>query len=105
MTPANLAAHPALSAPETRTVFEALAGDGATTRLVGGTVRNALLGEPVRDIDMATVLLPEDVIARAEAAGLKAVPTGIEHGTVTLVAHGRPVEVTCLLYTSDAADE
>ncbi len=97
MSTPNLSGHPALSAPETRSVLDTLNIDGeTTTRLVGGTVRNALLGEPVKDIDMATVLLPEDVVARAESAGLKAVPTGIEHGTVTLVAHGRPVEVTTL---------
>ncbi len=96
MSAPDLSGHPALTAPETRAVFAALADNGATTRLVGGTVRNALLGEPVKDIDMATVLSPDEVIARAEAAGLKAIPTGIEHGTVTLVAHGRPVEVTTL---------
>lgn len=96
MSRPDLSGHPALSAPETRAVFRALEGDGVTTRLVGGTVRNALLGEPVKDIDMATVLLPEKVIELAKGAGLKAIPTGIEHGTVTLVAHGRPVEVTTL---------
>ncbi len=92
----DLADHPALAAPETRAVFAALEDSSAPTRLVGGTVRNALLGQPVKDIDMASVLEPEAVIEKAEAAGLKAVPTGIDHGTVTLVAHGRPVEVTTL---------
>ena len=92
----DLADHPALTWPQTRAVFEALEPGRARTRLVGGTVRNALLGEPVRDIDMATELTPEKVIALAEAAGLKAVPTGVEHGTVTLVASGKPVEVTTL---------
>jgi poly(A) polymerase/tRNA nucleotidyltransferase (CCA-adding enzyme) len=96
MSLANLADHPALAAPETKAVFEALATEGAPTRLVGGTVRNALLGEPVRDIDMATALTPDVVTQKAEAAGLKVVPTGIEHGTVTIVAHGHPVEVTTL---------
>jgi len=96
MSLANLAGHPALAAPETKAVFEALATEGAPTRLVGGTVRNALLGEPVHDIDMATALTPDMVTQKAEAAGLKVVPTGIEHGTVTIVAHGHPVEVTTL---------
>jgi tRNA nucleotidyltransferase/poly(A) polymerase len=92
----DLKDHPAIQAPETQTVFRALETAGAPTRLVGGTVRNALLGQPVRDIDMASVLTPDKVMEKAEAAGLKVVPTGIEHGTVTIVAHGRPVEVTTL---------
>lgn len=61
---------------------------------VGGCVRNTLLGVPVSDIDLATAVLPRDVIARAERAGIKAVPTGIEHGTVTLVVSQHPFEVT-----------
>ncbi|TXM87890.1 CCA tRNA nucleotidyltransferase, partial [Methylobacterium sp. WL103] len=69
---------------------------GEETRLVGGCVRDALLGADAADIDLATTLLPNAVIDRARAAGLKAVPTGIEHGTVTLVVAGRPVEVTTL---------
>ncbi len=92
----DLKNHPALRAPETKAVFKALETPGAPTRLVGGTVRNALLGEPVKDIDMASVLTPDRVTQKAEAAGLKVVPTGIGHGTVTIVAHGQPVEVTTL---------
>jgi poly(A) polymerase len=66
-------------------------------RLVGGTVRDAVLGEPMDgDIDLATPLLPQVVSERARAAGLKVVPTGIAHGTVTVVADGRPFEVTTL---------
>ncbi|QDL93669.1 CCA tRNA nucleotidyltransferase [Paroceanicella profunda] len=61
---------------------------------VGGCVRNALLGAPVSDIDIATPLPPQEVIARVEAAGLRAVPTGIGHGTVTVVSAGIPHEVT-----------
>ncbi|QPH55316.1 CCA tRNA nucleotidyltransferase [Pontivivens ytuae] len=61
---------------------------------VGGCVRNAVLGEPVSDIDIATPLRPEEVVARMEAAELKVVPTGIEHGTVTVVADSVPYEVT-----------
>jgi poly(A) polymerase len=71
--------------------------DGEEARVVGGAVRNALLGEPPGDIDIATTALPEEVVRRVEAAGFKAVPTGIEHGTITVVADdGRPFEVTTL---------
>jgi poly(A) polymerase len=70
--------------------------DGEEARVVGGAVRNTLLGEPVGDIDIATTALPTKVMRRAEAAGLKAVPTGIEHGTITVVAEGHPHEVTTL---------
>jgi tRNA nucleotidyltransferase/poly(A) polymerase len=73
-----------------------LDGAGEEARVVGGAVRNALLAEPVGDIDIATTALPPEVIRRAQAAGFKAVPTGIEHGTITVVAHGRPFEVTTL---------
>ena len=64
--------------------------------MVGGAVRNALLGEPHGDIDIATTALPDEVMRRVEAAGFKAVPTGIEHGTVTVVVDGQPFEVTTL---------
>ena len=74
----------------------ALEAEGEETRLVGGCVRDALLGVIASDIDLTTTLRPEAVMARARAAGLKAVPTGIEHGTVTLVVAGRPHEVTTL---------
>ena len=66
---------------------------GEEARVVGGAVRNALLGEPLGDIDIATTALPAEVVRRAQAAGFKAVPTGIEHGTVTVVVLGRPFEV------------
>ncbi len=59
-------------------------------------MRNALIGAPVADVDIAATTLPAETIRRAEAAGLKAVPTGVEHGTVTVVAGGRPFEVTTL---------
>src|SRR4029079_597444 len=61
-----------------------------------GCVRDALLGRDVSDIDLATTLLPADTTARAERAGLKAVPTGIDHGTITVTADGDPFEVTTL---------
>lgn len=79
-----------------RRVFEALERDGDEVRLVGGCVRNAVLGEPVGDLDLATQALPEVVVERAKVAGIKAVPTGLEHGTVTLVCDGVPFEVTTL---------
>ncbi len=79
----------------TRAVVEAL-GDGEAVRIVGGAVRDGLMGLPVSDIDLATKLTPEEVIRRLEAAGLKAVPTGLAHGTITAVAKGRPHEVTTL---------
>lgn len=65
-------------------------------RFVGGAVRDALLGIAVKDIDMATVLRPEVVMERLEQAGIRRVPTGIEHGTVTAVLAGGPVEITTL---------
>lgn len=65
-------------------------------RVAGGAVRNALLGEAVADVDIATTTLPEETIRRAEAAGFKAIPTGIEHGTVTVTAGGKGYEVTTL---------
>ena len=73
-----------------------LDADGEEARVVGGAVRNTLLAEPVGDIDIATTATPDAVMARARAAGFKAVPTGLEHGTVTIVADGEPHEVTTL---------
>jgi len=70
--------------------------DGEEARVVGGAVRNALLDEPVGEIDVATTALPDEVVRRVNAAGFKAVPTGIEHGTVTVVIDGAPIEVTSL---------
>ena len=83
------------SGPAAR-VLELLNGDGEEARVVGGAVRNALLMLPTGDIDIATTALPAEVIRRAKAAGVKSVPTGIEHGTVTLVVDGQPFEVTTL---------
>jgi len=77
-------------------VVAALTAGSATVRFVGGCVRDALLDRPVRDIDIAIDAPPETVIALLEAADLKAVPTGLDHGTVTAVAHGHPFEVTTL---------
>lgn len=79
-----------------RRVLDALAMTGEETRLVGGAVRDALIGARVGDIDLTTTLRPDAVVTAAEAAGLRAVPTGIEHGTVTLISDGVPFEVTTL---------
>ena len=80
----------------TRRVIEALSADGGDVRFVGGCVRDALAGRPVTDIDLATHTPPEEVIRLLEQAGIKAVPTGIEHGTITAVADHKPYEVTTL---------
>jgi poly(A) polymerase len=70
--------------------------DGEEARVVGGAVRNALLQIPVAEIDVATTAVPEEVVRRVEAAGGRAIPTGIEHGTVTAVIDHHPIEVTTL---------
>jgi tRNA nucleotidyltransferase/poly(A) polymerase len=70
--------------------------DGEEARVVGGAVRNALLGMPIAEIDIATTAVPNDVVKRVTAAGFKPVPTGIEHGTVTVVIDKHPFEVTTL---------
>ncbi len=77
-------------------VLKLLNTDGEEARVVGGAVRNALLDLPIGDVDIATTALPEEVARRAKAAGIKCVPTGIEHGTVTLVVDAKPFEVTTL---------
>jgi poly(A) polymerase len=77
-------------------VLKLLNADGEEARVVGGAVRNALLSIPIGDVDIATTALPDEVIRRAKAAGIKSVPTGIDHGTVTLVVDAQPFEVTTL---------
>jgi poly(A) polymerase len=77
-------------------LLDALDCNGEEARVVGGAVRNLLIGAPLGDIDIATTAEPAEVVRRAEAAGFKAIPTGIEHGTVTVVVDGRPFEVTTL---------
>ena len=83
-----------LARPETQAVFAALEDRGHRILAVGGCVRNALMGLPVTDVDMATDAAPEATSAAAEAAGLRAVPTGIDHGTITVVSGGIGHEVT-----------
>jgi poly(A) polymerase len=85
-----------MTAPETRAVVDAVTAGGAPARFVGGCVRDALAGRPVRDIDLATPEPPERVMELLRAAGLKAVPTGLDHGTVTAVSGHRPFEITTL---------
>ena len=77
-------------------LLDILSRDGEEARVAGGAVRNALIGLPPGDIDVATTALPEEVTRRVTGAGFKAVPTGIEHGTITVVAAGVPFEVTTL---------
>ena len=93
----TLSPQPWMTAPATSAVIAALSAGGSEVRFVGGCVRDAVLGRaPGGDIDIATPDLPARVISLLEAAGLKAVPTGIAHGTVTAVAFHKPFEVTTL---------
>jgi poly(A) polymerase len=85
-----------LRAVNTRQVVAALSAEGGDVRFVGGCVRDALVGRPVKDVDIATHLPPDQVMRLLQAAGIKAVPTGLAHGTVTAVAGGQPFEVTTL---------
>jgi poly(A) polymerase len=87
-----------MTAPATTAVLDALeaAGGADCARFVGGCVRNAVIGKPIADIDLATTLTPEAVTKALRSAGVRAVPTGIEHGTVTAVYRGQPIEVTTL---------
>ena len=87
---------PWLTSGGTARVLRLLNADGEEARVVGGAVRNALLKLPPGDIDIATTALPEEVMRRARDAGIKSVPTGIDHGTITLVVDGHPYEVTTL---------
>lgn len=93
MIPDRLAA-PWMERADLHQLVEALGPGNA--RYVGGAVRDTLLGLPVKDIDMATLLPPAEVIARLDAAGIRTVPTGLEHGTVTAVLPGGAVEITTL---------
>ena len=92
----NLSKAEWLARPATRAVFAAITAEGAQARAVGGAVRNALMETPVKDVDIATTALPADVMRLATQAGLHAIPTGFEHGTVTVVAEHTPFEVTTL---------
>lgn len=77
-------------------LFKALNRDGGEVRVVGGAVRNTLLGTEVSDVDLATTHVPDETVRLATEAGFKPVPTGIQHGTITVVVQGHPFEVTTL---------
>lgn len=95
---ARIGPAPWMTAGETAAVLDALETEGGPdcARFVGGCVRDALLGRPVSDVDIATTLPPDRVTRALKAAGLRAVPTGVEHGTVTAVSGGHPFEITTL---------
>jgi len=94
----GLGLRPWMTAPATAAVFDALEAEGGPdcARFVGGCVRNALVGRPIDDIDIATTLTPDRVTSALKAAGLRAIPTGVEHGTVTAVSDHLPHEITTL---------
>ena len=92
----SLAGAPWLAEHRVQRVFALLSAAGGEARVAGGAVRNALMGQPVGEVDFATTLTPDAVTAAAGKSGIKAVPTGIEHGTVTLVVEGIAYEVTTL---------
>jgi poly(A) polymerase len=96
MTGASLKHHEMLQTPGLKEVFAAIEAADGEARIVGGAVRNALLDEPVHEIDIATTLEPDATMAAAVAAGLSAHPTGIDHGTVTIVCENNAFEVTTL---------
>ncbi len=85
-----------LQRPRVARLFAALDGNGEELRIVGGAVRDALLGLPVTEIDLAATSTPEQTTARARRAGLKSVPTGVDHGTVTVIVDREPFEITTL---------
>ncbi len=85
-----------LAQPPLRDILAVLDVAGEEARVVGGAIRNTLFDRPPGDIDIATTALPDEVIKRVRSAGFKAVPTGIEHGTITAVVEGQPFEITTL---------
>ena len=91
----SLAGNAWLIEPRLQALLQVLNAEGET-RIVGGAVRNALLGVPVADIDLATTLLPDNVLRLAKAAGFGVHPTGLDHGTVTVSLTGAAFEVTTL---------
>ncbi len=85
-----------LENPNLQQVFDLIETAGGQIRVNGGAVRNALLGEPVEEVDLSTNLVPEQVSKLGEACGLQVIPTGIEHGTVTIISGHEPYEITTL---------
>ncbi|MFQ5953949.1 MAG: CCA tRNA nucleotidyltransferase [Kiloniellales bacterium] len=92
----QIAPQPWMTAPATRAVLDALSAEGACVRFVGGCVRDAVLGRPVKDVDFATPDEPETVLRLLARAGHRALPTGLEHGTVTAVVDAARFEITTL---------
>jgi poly(A) polymerase len=92
----KLGSQSALNDAKTQRLIQALSAGDGETRFVGGVVRDSILGLPCSDIDLATTLYPEEIIRLAKSAGLTSKPTGIEHGTVTVIVDGKPYEVTTL---------
>jgi len=92
----KLPPQPWIEEAATRTLLAALREAGITARFVGGCVRDALIGRPIADIDLATPARPEEVAAALDKAGIKSVPTGIAHGTVTAMVPPRHYEITTL---------
>jgi poly(A) polymerase len=92
----SLAGEAWLKDPHLQGLLAVLNADGGEARVAGGAVRNALLGVPVGDVDVATTLPPQEVTRRCLAARFAVHPTGIDHGTVTVVTHHTPFEVTTL---------
>ena len=82
--------------PQSAKLLELLNTQGHETRIIGGAIRNALLHQPITDIDMATTLLPDSVIKLAQKSRLKTIPTGLAHGTVTIILDKIPFEITTL---------
>jgi poly(A) polymerase len=85
-----------LATPGVRRVFEAFDSSGEEIRIAGGAVRDVLMSLAPAEVDFATTAPPDEIVRLAAAAGLKSVPTGIEHGTVTIVIDGHPFEITTL---------
>jgi len=92
----NLTKDSWLTWPETRRLVEVFDAAGKEMRFVGGAVRDLLAGVPVKDVDVANSRLAEQVLGLLEKAGIKAIPTGLSHGTVTAVVEGKPFEITTL---------
>ena len=95
-SPEKIVAPEWMGAPDTRAIFDAISAGGASVRFVGGCVRDAILGRPVSDIDLATDAEPARVIELLGARKIRAVPTGIDHGTITAIPDERPFEITTL---------
>ncbi len=92
----RIAPRPWMNAPGTRAVLAALEADGDVARFAGGAVRDAVLGRDAADVDIATTGRPEANVRLLRRAGLRVIPTGLAHGTVTAISDGRPYEVTTL---------